>query len=185
MLSKIFIVFRKNSQRYLFEKITRIWIQIILGLKNYPSTNTNSIWFERIARIRIPIIFNFKSHPNTNTNTTGCLKKLSFSKSSISRFVTNIISISSHLEAGSPKAQFGKTQFFWDTLYHILGKKEKNFSHNIGVECMEDTWQGSEMFWEHINLKEFFWRIWLCLQKKLNAMSSHYLKELGTVLSFH
>ena len=43
-------------------------------------------------------------------------KKLSFSELSFSRFVTNIISISSQLEAGSPKAQFGKTQFFLDTL---------------------------------------------------------------------
>ena len=42
----------------------------------------------------------------------GVSKKLSFTELSISRFVTNIISISSQLEAGSPKAQFGKTQFF-------------------------------------------------------------------------
>ena len=41
--------------------------------------------------------------------TKGCLKKLSFTELSISTFVTNIISISSQLEAGSPKAQFGKT----------------------------------------------------------------------------
>ena len=43
---------------------------------------------------------------------TGCLNKLSFTELSISRFVTHIMSISSQLEAGSPKAQFGKTQFF-------------------------------------------------------------------------
>ena len=43
-------------------------------------------------------------------------KKLSFTELSISRFVTNIISISSQLEAESRKAQFGKTQFFWGTL---------------------------------------------------------------------
>ena len=46
---------------------------------------------------------------------TEC-KKLSFTELSISRFVTNIISISSQLEAESRKAQFGKTQFFWGTL---------------------------------------------------------------------
>ena len=39
----------------------------------------------------------------------GVSKKLSFSELSISRFVTNIISISFQLEARSPKAQFGKT----------------------------------------------------------------------------
>ena len=47
-------------------------------------------------------------------------KELSFTEFSISRFVTNITSISSQLEAGSPNAQFGKTQFFWDTLYKLL-----------------------------------------------------------------
>ena len=49
----------------------------------------------------------------------GCLKKLSFTELSICRFATNIIGISS-LAAGSPNAQFGKTQFFWDTLYYVL-----------------------------------------------------------------
>ena len=43
---------------------------------------------------------------------TGCLKKLSFTELSICRFATNIISISAQLAAGSPNAQFGKTQFF-------------------------------------------------------------------------
>ena len=38
-------------------------------------------------------------------------KKLSFTELSISGFATNIISISSQLAAGSPNAQFGKTQF--------------------------------------------------------------------------
>ena len=47
-------------------------------------------------------------------------KKLGFTELSISKFVKNIISISSLLEAGSPKAQFGKTQFFLDTLYFLL-----------------------------------------------------------------
>ena len=47
----------------------------------------------------------------------GCLKKLSFTELSICRFATNNISISSQLAAGSPNAQFGKTQFFWDTPY--------------------------------------------------------------------
>ena len=55
-------------------------------------------------------------------------------------------------ESSSQQIFFTSTQGS-DILYHILGKKEKNFSHNIGVECMEDTWQGFEMFWEHINLK--------------------------------
>ena len=46
--------------------------------------------------------------------------KLSFNDLSICRFATNqIISISSQLAAGSPNAQFGKTQFFWDTLYYV------------------------------------------------------------------
>ena len=49
----------------------------------------------------------------------GVSKKLSFSELSISRFVTNIISISFQLEARSPKAQFGKTQFF-KTLFIFL-----------------------------------------------------------------
>ena len=38
-------------------------------------------------------------------------KNLSFTNMSICRFATNIISISSQLAAGSPNAQFGKTQF--------------------------------------------------------------------------
>ena len=42
-------------------------------------------------------------------------KELSFTELSISRFVTNIISISSQLEAGSPKAQLAKLSFL-DTL---------------------------------------------------------------------
>ena len=39
-------------------------------------------------------------------------KKTSFTESSIWRFATNTISISSQLAEGSPNAQFGKTQFF-------------------------------------------------------------------------
>ena len=42
----------------------------------------------------------------------GVSKKVSFTELSISRFVTNIISISSQLEAGSPKAQLAKLSFF-------------------------------------------------------------------------
>ena len=42
-------------------------------------------------------------------------KKLSFIELSISRFVIHIMSTSSQLEAGSPKAQFGKTQLFFET----------------------------------------------------------------------
>ena len=49
-------------------------------------------------------------------NTTGGLKKLSFTELIICRFATNIISISSQLEAGSANARFGKTQFFLDSL---------------------------------------------------------------------
>ena len=51
---------------------------------------------------------------------TGCLNKLSFTELSISRFVTHIMSISSQLEAGSPKAQFGKTQLFFRHLVPFL-----------------------------------------------------------------
>ena len=47
----------------------------------------------------------------------GVSEKLSFTELSICRFATNIRSISSQLAAGSPSAQFGKTQFFLDTLY--------------------------------------------------------------------
>ena len=57
-------------------------IQILLGLKNHPNTNTNIIRFENITRIRIRILFGLKkspeyeyeyysvckNHPNTNTN---------------------------------------------------------------------------------------------------------------------
>ena len=42
----------------------------------------------------------------------GVSKKVSFTELSISRFVTNIISISSQLEAGSPKVQLAKLSFF-------------------------------------------------------------------------
>ena len=42
--------------------------------------------------------------------TKGCLKKLSFTELRVSIFVTNIISISSQLSAGSSNAQFGKTR---------------------------------------------------------------------------
>ena len=42
----------------------------------------------------------------------GVSEKLSFTEFSICRFAMNIISISSQLPAGSPDAQFGKTQFF-------------------------------------------------------------------------
>ena len=50
-------------------------------------------------------------------------KKMSFTELSIFRFAKNIISISSQLAAESPNAQFGKTQFLWDTLY----KKKTTF----------------------------------------------------------
>ena len=56
MLSKIFLVFRKNSQRY------SVW-------ENHPNTKTNNIWFEKypntnkIAWILLPIIFDFKKSP--------------------------------------------------------------------------------------------------------------------------
>ena len=35
-------------------------IQILLGLKNHPNTNTNIIRFEKITRIRIRILFKLK-----------------------------------------------------------------------------------------------------------------------------
>ena len=35
-------------------------IQILLGLKNHPNTNTNIIRFEKITRIRIRILFGLK-----------------------------------------------------------------------------------------------------------------------------
>ena len=35
-------------------------IQILLGLKNHPNTNTNIIRFEKITRIRIRILFDLK-----------------------------------------------------------------------------------------------------------------------------
>ena len=54
---------------------------------------------------------------------TGCLKKLSFAELGISRFVTNILSISSQLEARSPKAQFGKTQLFWGHPVPVIYKQ--------------------------------------------------------------
>ena len=50
--------FPANTNTIRFEKITRIRIRIIFGLKNYP--NTNNIRFEKITRIRIRIIFGFK-----------------------------------------------------------------------------------------------------------------------------
>ena len=43
-------------------------IQILLGLKNHPNTNTNIIRFEKITRIRIWILFGLNNHLNTNTN---------------------------------------------------------------------------------------------------------------------
>ena len=57
-------------------------------------------------------------HATAISGYTGCLKKLSFAELSISRFVTDIISTSSLLEAGSPKTKFGKTHFL-DTLYFL------------------------------------------------------------------
>ena len=38
-------------------------IQILLGLKNRPITNTNIIRFEKITRIRIRILFGLKKSP--------------------------------------------------------------------------------------------------------------------------
>ena len=38
-------------------------IQILLGLKNHPNTNTNIIRFEKITRIRIRILFGLKKSP--------------------------------------------------------------------------------------------------------------------------
>ena len=35
-------------------------IQILLGLKNHPNTNTNIIRFEKITQIRIRILFGLK-----------------------------------------------------------------------------------------------------------------------------
>jgi len=42
----------------------------------------------------------------------GCLKKSEIYQLSICRFVMNTISTSSQMVAGSPKSQFGKSQFF-------------------------------------------------------------------------
>ena len=38
-------------------------IQILLGLKNHPNTNTNIIRFEKITPIRIRILFGLKKSP--------------------------------------------------------------------------------------------------------------------------
>ena len=43
MLSKIFIVFKIDSQWY------SVW-------ENHPNTNTNNIWFQKVTRIRIRIL---------------------------------------------------------------------------------------------------------------------------------
>ena len=58
------------------------------------------------------------------TKHTGCLKKTEFYRNEhLQIFFTNIISISSQLAPGSPNAQFGKTHFFWDTLYIVTARK--------------------------------------------------------------
>ena len=44
-----------NTNIIRFEKITRIQIRILFGLKNHPYTNI--IWFENIDRIRIRIFW--------------------------------------------------------------------------------------------------------------------------------
>ena len=51
-----------------FQKITRIRIQIIFGLKNDTNKNTNNIRFEKIAQLRILITFGFKKSPEYKYN---------------------------------------------------------------------------------------------------------------------
>ena len=46
-----------------FEKITRIRIRILFGLKNHPNTNTNIIRGEKITRIRTRILFGLNKSP--------------------------------------------------------------------------------------------------------------------------
>ena len=50
MLSKIFIVFKIDSQWY------SVW-------ENHPNTNTNNIRFQKVTRIRIRIIFSLRKSP--------------------------------------------------------------------------------------------------------------------------
>ena len=55
--------FPANTNTIRFEKITRIRIRIIFGLKKLPNTNTNNIRFEKITRIRMRIIFGLQKSP--------------------------------------------------------------------------------------------------------------------------
>ena len=65
---------------------------------------------------------------------------MSFTESSIFRFAKNIISISSQLAAGSPNAQFGKTQFF-----ETLSIKQTTFYEQFVL----DTLYKKTIFYEH------------------------------------
>ena len=58
-------------------------------------------------------------------------KKWVLPKWAFADFSTNIIGISSQLAAGFPNAQFGKTQFFWDTLFKKLYDIDLPFHKNI------------------------------------------------------
>ena len=108
--------FPANTNTIRFEKITRIQIRIIFGLKNYPNMNTNNIRFEKIIRIRIRIIFGFKKSPKYEY-------EYKYSASSIQKiFLYRIIR--------SPLS----TRWKWTGVFYIL----HNMYFHILEECMTE-----------------------------------------------
>ena len=79
-----------------------------LNIIGFVGVNLSTNGWKKFSRIEP----NKKFVKQQNVRTYRVSKKLSFTDLSIFRFAKNIISISSELAAGSPNAQFGKTQFF-------------------------------------------------------------------------
>ena len=80
--------------------------------------------------------FSVRWEEQTYIQIQGVSKKPSFTKLSICRFATNIISISSQLAAGFPNAQFGKTQFFQTpcTIHFTLRKRYMLVNNAITIK---------------------------------------------------
>ena len=97
------------TMRYIWKSNLHTELNII----GFVGVNLSTNGWKKFSRIEP----NKKFVKQQNVRTYRVSKKLSFTDLSIFRFAKNIISISSQLAAGSSNAQFGKTQFFLDTLY--------------------------------------------------------------------
>ena len=123
-------------------------IQILLGLKNHPNTNTNIIRFEKITRIRIRILFGLKKSPEyeyeyysvwkyqPNTNTNILVFEYYSNNIRIPNYsLTSVVHL--YGEQILSENWFKVQHFIW-IFWNLVSLLRRYFSLALTVSCCED-----------------------------------------------